>query len=377
MLSPKNSLYKLANLIDWDLFEQSFSPLYSKDTGRMAKPIRLMVGLLILKHLRNVSDESVVEQFSENAYFQYFCGMEAFRTDVPCVPTELVEFRRRIGESGMGLILKESIGINLSIDDQRKGETTGKGGKDGRGRKPDAERTAFMDTTVQEKNTTFPTDSKLLNKVIDFCHGVADKENLKIRQSYAREIKGLKLVQRFRGRKNGKAKVRKADKRMRTIAGRFLRGGLLRLLPDKNACRERIDTCMRFVNGERLDGHKIYSLHEPDVLCISKEKEGKKYEFGNKVSNVRLWDGIIIGALSFRNEYDGHTIDKAMEQVRRLYDRKIKTLACDRGCRGQSMSGQTQIMIPGTPRKTDSQYVKNKTNKLFRKRARKFQNEVQ
>ena len=197
---------------------------------------------------------------------------------------------------------------------------------------------------------------------------MAEKENLKVRQSYAREIKGLKLVQRFRGRKNSKAKVRKADKRMHTSAGRLLRE-LLRLLPDKNAYRERIDTCMRFVNGERLDGHKIYSLHEPDVLCISKGKEGKKYEFGNKVSIVRLWDGLIIGALSFRNEYDGQTIDKAMEQVRRLYDRKIKALACDRGYRGQSMSGQTQNMIPDMPKKTDSQYSKNKKHKLFRKRA--------
>ncbi len=79
MLSPKNSLYKLANLIDWDVFEQSFSPLYSKDTGRMAKPIRLIAGPLILKHLRDISDESIEEQFSENAYLQYFCGMEAFR----------------------------------------------------------------------------------------------------------------------------------------------------------------------------------------------------------------------------------------------------------------------------------------------------------
>lgn len=101
----------------------------------------------------------------------------------------------------------------------------------------------------------------------------------------------------------------------------------------------------------------------------SKGKEGKKYEFGNKVSIVRLWDGLIIGALSFRNEYDGHTIDKVMEQVRRLYDRKIKTLACDRGYRGQSMSGQTQIIIPDTPKKTDSRYAKNKKHKLFRKRA--------
>ena len=65
----------------------TFAPLYSKDTGRMAKPIRLMVGLLILKHLRDVSDESVVEQFSENAYSRYFCGLEAFQTNSPCVPT--------------------------------------------------------------------------------------------------------------------------------------------------------------------------------------------------------------------------------------------------------------------------------------------------
>ena len=147
MHSPNNALYKLTNLIDWNVFEQSFAPLYSKDTGRMAKHIRLMEGLLILKHLRDVSDESVVEQFSENAYFQYFCGMEAFRTDAPCVPTELVEFRHCIGESGMELILKESIRINLLIDDQRKEEIMGKDGKDdGRRRKPDAEQTAFIDT---------------------------------------------------------------------------------------------------------------------------------------------------------------------------------------------------------------------------------------
>ena len=79
MLSPKNSLYKIANLVGWDVFDQSFSPLYSKDTGRMAKPIRLIADPLILKHLRDISDESIEEQFSENAYFQYFCGMEAFR----------------------------------------------------------------------------------------------------------------------------------------------------------------------------------------------------------------------------------------------------------------------------------------------------------
>ena len=103
-----------------------------------------------------------------------------------------------------------------------------------------------------------------------------------------------------------------------------------------------------------MDGHKIYSLHEPDVLCISKSKEHKKYEFGNKVSIIRLWNGIIIGAMSFRNEYDGHTIDRAMEQAHRLYGGAIRILAGDRGYRGRRMSGDTKVMIPDVPKASDS-----------------------
>ena len=178
---------------------------------------------------------------------------------------------------------------------------------------------------------TFPTDSKLLNKIIDYCHKVAKAEGIKVRQSYVREVKGLKLTQGFRGKSQSKKKVAKADHRMRTIAGRLVRE-LLRELPSDSKCREHLELCLNFVNGELLDGHKIYSLHEPDVLC--KGKEDKQYEFGNKVSIVCLWSGIIIGAMSFRNEYDGHTIDRAREQVHRLYGRTIRILAGDRGYRG-------------------------------------------
>ena len=105
------------------------------------------------------------------------------------------------------------------------------------------------------------------------------------------------------------------------------------------------------------------------MVCIAKGNDRIKYEFGNKVSIVRTWDGLIIGALSFRNEYDGHTIDRSLEQVKRLYDKPIKVLAGDRGYRGQKILGETKIEIPGTPKASDSYFIKKKKEKLFRKRA--------
>ena len=101
MLNQSHPLYKLADKIDWAKFDTAFSPLYCQNNGRPAKPIRLMCGLLILKNLRNLSDESVVEQWSENAYYQYFCGMQEFIPNAPCASSELVHFRNRIGVYGV------------------------------------------------------------------------------------------------------------------------------------------------------------------------------------------------------------------------------------------------------------------------------------
>ena len=167
-LNHHYALYILANQVRWQIFDEAFGKYYSKNMGAPAKPIRLMVGLLILKHLRNLSDESVVEQWEENAYYQYFCGEKVFAAKAPCVSTELVEFRKRIGEAGIELILKESIHIN---------------GKDAN------EKDGLIDTTVQEKNITFPTDSKLHKKIIKRCREIASKENIELRQSYTKTIK--------------------------------------------------------------------------------------------------------------------------------------------------------------------------------------------
>ncbi len=77
-LNPRHPLYRLADKINWQRFEDAFSPLYCPDNGRPAKLVRPMVGLIILRNLRNISDEGVANQFQENAYCQYFCGMHDF-----------------------------------------------------------------------------------------------------------------------------------------------------------------------------------------------------------------------------------------------------------------------------------------------------------
>lgn len=96
-LNTKHPLYILANKINWEMFEERFKVLYSQDNGCPCVPIRRMVGLLILKHLRNISDENVVEQLQENVYYQYFCGEQELQVGAPCSATDLVEFRKHIG----------------------------------------------------------------------------------------------------------------------------------------------------------------------------------------------------------------------------------------------------------------------------------------
>ena len=287
-LSHGHPLYILANNIEWNVFEEAFKK-HSADEGRPAKPIALMVALLMLKHLRTLSDESVVEQWMENVYYQYFSGERSYGCGVPCEASELVHFRHRIAEEGVELILKQSIRVN--------GDDAG-------------DSQLSVDTTVQENNITFPTDDKLYKKIIHKCWGIAESQGLPLRQSYSRTLKKLSLEQRFRQHPKNQAKATRADRKVKTIAGRLVRE-VERNLPADSKYQSAIALFKRVLAQKRSDSGTIYCLDEPQVQCISKGKEHKNYEFGNKVSLVHTQNtGVIVGALGFRNEYDGHTLDK-------------------------------------------------------------------
>ena len=189
-----------------------------------------------------------------------------------------------------------------------------------------------------------------------------------LRQSYQRTLKAISRDQRFRNRPGNHKKAVKADRRLRTIAGRLVRE-LDRNLPDKKGYEKMFELFYKVLRQSRNSRDKTYSLHEPEVQCISKGKEHKKYEFGNKASFIRSLSGIILAAVSFRNEYDGHTIEATLQQTERMTGRRIENLAGDRGYRGTKQVGTTRILIPQAPKDKDSYYQKRKKHKLFCKRA--------
>jgi IS5 family transposase len=340
-LSHCHPLYILANQIHWQIFDEAFAKHYSATMGAPAKSIRLMVGLLILKQIRNLSDETVVEQWSENNYYQYVCGEEYYSNQQPCVATELVEFRKRIGAEGFALILKESIRIN---------------GKDGE------DQNLSADTTIQEKNITYPTDDKLYKKIIKKCQGIAEKENVILRQSYTRTVHGLSILQRMKHRKQGDSIARKANKKIKTIAGRLTRELERKLTTEAlNRWGSDLQLFTKVLMQKRGDTNKIYSLHEPNVHCYSKGKEHKKFEFGSKVSIlITQRTGVIVGAINFeQNMHDSKTLPAVLEQYNQLTGRQAKNIYVDRGYAGPRVIGETNIQMP-RPQKNITQTKRNR-----------------
>ena len=349
-LNPKDPLLVLAMNLPWEEFEKEFTPLYAVK-GRPAKPVRLMVGLLLLKQIEHLSDERVVEAWVRNPYYQAFCGMKQFQWHFPCDPSDLVHFRKRIGEKGIERIFQASVALH---------------GKDS------LESDVVVDTTVQEKNITFPTDTKLRMSVIKRCWKVAEKEQVVLRRSYRREMKALMRTIRFSKSRKETKKVSSAVRRVKTIANALLRE-LSRKLPASRYEEKKEELCRwsKAVNQQRTDKDKVYSLHEPEVSCICKGKAHKKYEFGSKAAvAMTKGSGVIVGVKSFTgNPYDGDTLQCILGQIKDIRGREARHAFCDRGFRGRKQIGKTSIEIPDNGMSKATAYQKQKARKNFGRRS--------
>jgi len=256
IINMKHELVILAGKIDWAWLDEQIAPYFSEH-GRPGEPVRFIIGMFILKHTYALSDEQVWDRWVESPYFQYFTGEEFFQHDLPHERSGMSHWRNRIGET-LEMLLAESLRIAHDTGALKKSDLA----------------RVTVDTTVQPKNITFPTDAKLLLVAIQKLGKLAKEHDVELRQSYARVAKTAAMMagryahaKQFK-RMNGRIKF------LRTRLGRVIRDigrniegdeelGAIFAVPLIKA---------RQIRGQkqRQRGRKLYSWHAPETECIAK-----------------------------------------------------------------------------------------------------------
>ena len=339
IVDARHPLVRFAGLIDWQQFEAAFGVLYKDGVGRPALPTRLMVGLHLLKHMDGLSDEAVCARYLDSPYVQLFCGETYFQHQLPLDRSSLTRWRKRIGADRMEALLAGSLDAA-----QRGGAVEEK-----------HLRRVTIDTTVQPKAVTHPTDSKLLHRGIEILVRLARRHGVVLRQSYVRVAKWAK---RDAARLMYSGRPRQAERqvrRLRTWLGRLARDIARKItgnLGAEAAFGEPLALITRLLRQRREDrgSGKLYSLHAPEVECIGKGKAHARFEFGVKVSvaaiNAAAPGGqFVVGARALPgNPYDGHTLAAQIGQTERITGVAVERAYVDRGYRGHD-ADRTRVFI--------------------------------
>ena len=339
IIDMRHELVRLGQLIDWELIGRKLGEVYTDAPGQPPLPTRLMAGLAILKHMHNVSDEVLCARWVENPYYQQFCGEEHFRHTAPFDRSSLTRWRQRMGDERLEVLLQESLVIAVkteAIDFKDLAKV-------------------IVDTTVQEKAITFPTEAKLKNRARVMLVKLAKKHGLKLRQGYPKVGKlALMKHQRYAHAKQFK-RARRELRRLKTYLGRVIRDidRQARSNPPLNAIfRQSLFLAQRVHSQERgLRGRKVYSIHAPEVECIGKGKAHRPYEFGVKVSiatTVARQRGgqFVLAAKALPGApYDGHTLSTVIPHVEHIVGNEIKRIVADKGYRGHGAPAPYDLRV--------------------------------
>jgi IS5 family transposase len=357
-LDKQNRWVKLGEIIPWDEFAKAYYKNMSSGMGRPAKPARLVIGAVIIKHKLCLSDEETIDQIRENPYLQYFVGLTTFQTKAPFAPSLFVEIRRRMGDE----VFEQ---FNQSIIDRLEGKTTitedesddeqappNQGDNSESGEKPEPpvnKGKLIVDATVAEQAIHFPTDLGLLNKAREISETLIDT---------LYPLSGLKKKPRTYRRKARKAYLglakQKSPQNKQRRKGikqqlQFLRRNfghienLLDLVADESTAlteRQRrqywvIQEVYRqqeemFRQKSRRCDHRIVNIHQPHIRPIVRGKAGKKVEFGAKLGVSLTADALAqVDHLSWESYHEGHDLPSQVENYKQRHGHYPEVVLAD------------------------------------------------
>lgn len=346
IIAMSHPLVRLAHQIDWAFLERRLGEVYKAHDGHPPLPIRLVAGLLILKHMHSLSDEQLCARWVENPYYQYFCGEQVFQHKAPFDRSSLTRWRQRLGEERLAALIQESL---------RVAHATGALAP------RDLERVA-VDTTVQPKAIAHPSDARLTHRAIVKIVAFAKANGVALRQSYLRVAKRAAIMV---GRYTHAHQFKRANRELR-----FLRKRLGRLIRDINRkTADDGDLTARWAplrslavrvqfQYQRQRGQKVYALHAPEVECIGKGKARAPYEFGCKVSvatpvtQPKGGQFVLHVKALHGNPFDGHTLAGAIADTEKNTGVEIKRAHVDKGYRGHDYPNKYRVWISGQVRRT-------------------------
>ena len=286
----------------------------------------------------------------ENPYWQAFCGFQYMQHNAPIYPSSLSRWRNRVGAERFELLLKVVIETALKMKALKPGDL----------------KKINVDTTVQQKAIAFPTDSRLYQKMRLVLVRRAKHLNIVLKETFQKAGKeALIMHSRYSHAKQYK-RAAKMEKRLKTLLGRMIRM-IQKLAPHQDGkikddkLRELLQLAERLMAQEKTSKNKIYSIHEPEVKCISKGKAHKRYEFGCKVSvvttNKSNW---VVGIQALDgNPFDGHTLQTSVTQMERITGQSPEDVVIDQGYKGHDYSGPAQVHIVKKLSKSITKSIRN------------------
>jgi hypothetical protein len=337
-LDPDNRWVKLADTIPWDALGAVYNRSIHSTMGAPAIASRVVIGAMIIKHMKKLSDEEVIRDISENPYYQYFLGFKDFQYRKVFVPSLFVAIRKRLGAEQLQeinhLFLSEVEDKNDHEDPPPPPSST-----DAHPTKREEKRSGMliMDASVAPSDIRYPTDVDLLNQAREDAEAIIDalwdSGKGKVKPRTYRRLARKAYLSFSHQRKPGKKKIRKAIGKQLGYLFRDL-GHIDRMLdecegsfPLTSKQQRRLwvirelyrQQAWMYNNRKHSIEDRIVSLSQPHVRPIVRGKAGKKTEFGAKLSAAVISDNVYLDNISWDAYNESSDLIRAVREYRERF----------------------------------------------------------